>query len=83
MGLKLKGGLGIPEICVLDKILKCGLSLSHSKGNNERTLSGNKKILTKRWNCFTHITVNGPRTAKDGTQGMDELSFMNVDRGTL
>ena len=41
--LQLKDALGRERFCVLAKVIKCAISLSHGHADTERSLSVNKK----------------------------------------
>ena len=76
----MKSVVGSQRFCVLAKVIKCGLSLSHDNGDNERSSSVNKKTLSKEKTSLSITTLNGLRTTEDGIRNMDGLSNVNVSK---
>ena len=66
------------RFCVLTKVIKCALSLSHGNADNERSLSVNKKTSSKERTSLSIIALNGLRATEDGIRDMDGLSNVNV-----
>ena len=56
---------GRPRFTVLPKVVKCALTLSHGNADTERSLSQNKKILTKERTSVQKSTLIGVRLIKD------------------
>ena len=81
--LKLKSVVGSQRFCVLTKVIKCALSLSHGSADDERSLSVNKKILSKERTSLSITTLNGLRATEDGIRNMDGLSNVNVSKNML
>ena len=81
--LKLKSVVGSQRFCVLTKVIKCALSLSHGNADNERSLSVNKKTLSKERTSLSITTLNGLRATEDGIRNMDGLSNVNVSKNML
>ena len=81
--LALKSVVGSQRFCVLTKVIKCALSLSHGNADNERSLSVNKKTLSKGRTSLSITTVNGFRATEDGIRNMDGLSNVNVSKKML
>ena len=53
--LKLKSVVGSQRFCVLTKVIKCAICLSPGNADNERSLSVNKKTLSKE-RTFHHYS---------------------------
>ena len=68
---------------VLAKTVKCALSLSHGNADNERSLSVNKKTLTKERSNLSTITLNGLRAREDGVKSLNGLSHITVTKDML
>ena len=66
--LQLKTQLGSQRFSVLAKAVKCALTLSHGNADNERSLSVNKKILTKERASLSTTTLNGLRATEVGIE---------------
>ena len=81
--LKLKSVVGSQRFRVLTKVIKCALSLSHGNADNERSLSVNKKTLSKERTSLSITTQNGLRATEDGIRNMDGLSNVNVSKNML
>ena len=71
---------GSQKFSVLTKVLKCALTLSHGNADNERSLSENKKTLTKDRTNLSQVTVNGLRTTEDAIKSMDGLSNVEITK---
>ena len=56
---------GRPRFTVLPKVVKCALTLSHGNADTERSLSQNKKILTKERTSMQKSTLIWVRLTKD------------------
>ena len=82
-GIKLKSVVGSQRFCVLPKMNKCALSLSHGNADNERSLSVSRKTLSKERTSLSITTVNGLRAIEDGIRTMDGLSNVNVSKNML
>ena len=78
--LQLKTPLGKRKFDALAKTVKCALSLSHGNADNERSLSVNKKILTKERSNLSTITLNGLRATEDGVKSLNGLSHITVTK---
>ena len=74
--------VGSQSFCVLTKVIKCALSLSHGNAGNERSLPVNKK-LSKERTGLSITTLNGLRVTKYGVRNMDGLSNVNVNKNML
>ena len=81
--LKLKSVVGSQRFCVLTKVIRCALSLSHGNADNERSLSVNKKTLSKERTSLSISTLNGLRATEDGTRNTDGLSNVDVSKNML
>ena len=81
--LQLKTPLGKRKFDVLAKTVKCALSLSHGNADNERSLSVNKKSLTKERSNLSTITLNGLRATEDGVKSLNGLSHITVTKDIL
>ena len=77
--LKLKSVVGSQRSCVLTKVIKCPVSLSHGNADNEKSLSVNKKSWSKERTSLSITTLNGLRGTEDGIRNMDEDSIRNMD----
>ena len=53
---------------VLPKMVKCALALCHSNADVERSLSVNKRMLTKMNTRMSEETINGLRSTKAAVQ---------------
>ena len=73
-----KGPSGVPAFSLLGKTVKCALILSHGNADNERSLSQNKKTLTKERTGLSTMTLNGLRATADGIQSNGGLSKTSV-----
>ena len=67
---KVFGGLDSSgdKFVVLPKMVKCALALCHSNANVERSLSVNKKMLTKMNTKMSEEIINGLRSTKAAVQ---------------
>ena len=74
---------GHQKFSVLTKVVKCALTLSHGNADNERTLSANKKTLTKDRTNLSPATPNGLRTTEDAIKSMDGLSNVEITKKML
>ena len=63
--------------------MKCALSLSHGNADNERSLSVNKKTLSKERTSLSITTLNDLRATEDGIRNMDGLSNVSVSKNML
>ena len=81
--LQLKTPLGKQKFDVLAKTVKCALSLSHGNADNERSLSFDKKTLTKERSKLATITLNGLRATEDGVKSLNGLSHITVTKDML
>ena len=81
--LKLKSVVGSQRFCVLTKVIKCALSLSHSNADHKMSLSVNKKTLSKERTSLSITKLNGLRATEDGIRNMDGLSNVNVSKNML
>ena len=81
--LQLKTPLGKQMFDVLAKTVKCALSLSHGNADNERSLSVNKKTLTKKRSNLSTITLNGLRAREDGVKSLNGLFHITVTKDML
>ena len=81
--LELKSVVGSQRVCVLTKVIKCALSLSHGNADNERSLSVNKKTLSKERTSLSITTLNGLWATEDCIKNMDGLSKLNVSKNML
>ena len=63
--------------------MKCALSLSHGNADNERSLSVNKKTLTKERSNLSTITLNGLRATEDSVKSLNGLSHITVTKDML
>ena len=59
------------------------LVLSHGNADNERSLSVNKKTLTKERSNLSPITLNGLRAREDGVKSLNGLSHITVTKDML
>ena len=59
------------------------LVLSHGNADNERSLSVNKKTLTKERSNLSIITLNGLRAREDGVKSLNGLSHITVTKDML
>ena len=57
--LQFKMPLGSQKFSVLAKTVKCALGLSHGNADNERSLSLNKKTLSKERSGLSIVTLDG------------------------
>ena len=78
--LKLKSVVRSQRFCVLTKVIKCALALSHGNVDNERSLSVKEKTLSKERTSLSITTLNGLRATEDGIRNMDGLSHVNVSK---
>ena len=81
--LQLKHSLGRERFCVLTKVIKCAICLSHGNADTERSLSVKKKTLTKGRTKLSIVTLNGLRTTEDGIKNMGGLSNVTVRKDML
>ena len=81
--LKLKSVVGSQRFCILTKVIKCALSLSHGNSDNERVLSVNKKNLSRERTILSITIVNGFRATEGGIRNMDGLSNISVSKKML
>ena len=81
--LQLKTPLGSQKFSVLAKTVKCPLGLSHRNSENERSLSVNKKTLSKEVYGLSIVTLNGLRTTVDGIRNVEGLSNIVVTKEML
>ena len=81
--LKLKRVPGNQKFSVLGKVIKCALSLSHGNADNERSLSINKKTLSKERSSLSITALNGLRAVEDGVSNEGGLSNVPVNKGML
>ena len=81
--LQLKTQLGSQRFSVLAKAVKYALTLSHGNADNERSLSVNKKTLTKERASLSTTTLNGLRATEDGIKSMNGLSNISVTKAML
>ena len=81
--LQLKTQLGSQRFSVLAKAVKCALTLSHGNADNERSLSVNKKALTKGRASLSTTTLNGLRATGDGIKSVNGLSNTSVTKAML
>ena len=81
--LQLKTPLGKEKFDVLAKVVKCALSLSHGNADSERSLSVNKKTLTKERSSLSITSLNGLRATQDGVKSMNGLSNITVTKDML
>ena len=56
------------SLWILPKMVKCALALCHSNADVERSLSVNKKMLTKMNTRMSEETINGLRSTKAAVQ---------------
>ena len=63
--------------------MKCVLTLSHGNADNERSVSVNKKTLTKERASLSTTTLNGLRATEDGIKSMNDLSNSSVTKAML
>ena len=56
------------KFVVLPKMVKCALALCHSNADVERSLSVNKRMLTKMNTKMSEETINGLRSTKAAVQ---------------
>ena len=59
------------------------LTLSHGNADSERSLSVNKKTLTKEGASLSTTTLNGLRVTEDGIKSMNGLSNISVTKAML
>ena len=71
------------RFCVLTKVIKCLLSLSQGKADNELSLSVNKKTLSKERTSISITALNGLRATEDGIRNVDGLSNVNISKNIL
>ena len=81
--LKLKSVSGSQKFSMLGKVIKCALSLSQGKANNERSLSINKNTLSKERSSLSITALNGLRAVEDGVRNEGGLSNVAVNKGML
>ncbi|MEW8547687.1 MAG: hypothetical protein AB2693_29620 [Candidatus Thiodiazotropha sp.] len=62
---ELKNPFGQPRFKTLPKVIKCALTLSHGNADTERSLSQNKKVVTKEKSSMSEKTLIGIRLTKD------------------
>ena len=60
-----KNPFGQPKFKTLSKVVKCALTLSHGNADTERSLSQNKKVVTKEKSSLSEKTLIGIRLTKD------------------
>ena len=63
--------------------MKCALTLSHGNADNERSVSVNKKTLTKERASLSTTTLNGLRATEDGIKSMNGLCNISVTKAML
>ena len=68
---------------MLTKVVMCALTLSRGNADNERSLSANKKTLTKDRTNLSLVTLNGLRTTEDAIQSIDVLSNVEITKQML
>lgn len=66
--LEVKNVSGSPKFPVLSKVVKCALALPHGNSDTERSLSQNKKVLTKERASMNTQTLIGLRLTTDGVK---------------
>ena len=81
--LQLKTPLGSQKFSVLAKTVKCALGLSHGNTDNERSLSVNKKTLSKETSGLSKVTLNGLLATDDGLGNVNGLSNIVVTKEML
>ena len=81
--LKLKSVLGSQKFCLLGKVIKCALSLSHGNADNERSLSINKNTLSKERSSLSITALNGLRAIEDGVRNEGGRSNVAENKGML
>ena len=74
---------GGQKFSVLTKVVKCALTLSHGNADNERSLSANKKTMTKDRTNLSLVTLNGLRTTDDAIKSMDGLLNVGITKKML
>ena len=80
--LKLKSVSGSQK-CVLGKVIKYVLSLSHGNADNKRSLSINKNTLSNERSSLSITALNGLRAVEDGVKNEGGLSSLAVNKGML
>ena len=68
---------------MLAKTVKCALGLSHGNTDNERSLSVNKKTLSKERSGLSIVTLNGLQATDDGIGIVNGLSKIVVTKEML
>ena len=81
--LQLKNLLENQMFSVLAKTVKCALGLSHGNADNERSLSVNKKTLSKERSGLSIVTLNGLQAIEDGIRNVYGLSNIVVAKEML
>ena len=66
--ISLKNAAGNDKFKVLPKEIKCALTLANGNADTERSLSVNKKIITKQRVNTNQSTLIGIRLARDGVK---------------
>lgn len=66
------------KFLVLPKMVKCALALCHSNADVERSLSVNKRVLTKGNVCMSEESINGLRSTKAAVQEYGHASKVPV-----
>ena len=81
--MQLKTSLGNQKFSVLAKTVKFALGLPHRNADNERSLSVNKKTLSKEKSGLSIITLNGLWAIDDGIRNANGLSNIVVTKEML
>ena len=66
------------KFVVLPKMVKCALALCHSNADVERSLSVNKRMLTKMNTKMSEETINGLRSTKAAVQEYGHASKVPI-----
>lgn len=81
---EMKDVRGKPKFPVLSNVVKCALILAHGNADTERSLSENKRIVTKERVNLNDDTINALRHTKDGMKASGgEPHLVKVDRAML
>ena len=71
------------KFSVLPKMIKCALALCHSNADVERSLSINKKVVTKQNVSMKRETLTGLRSVKAAVQGYGGVDKLPITLDTV
>lgn len=82
--LQTKNSDSTPRCKVLGPLVKAVLCIAHGNAEVERSLSENKKMLSKERTLLTDSSVNGLRMVKDAVKvSCGSVADMNITKGLL